>query len=135
MQDANVAALQPQPLPPVEQFEVAAAVMAHEFTRLAIEANITGSGGREVIEEMIDDWCGTPWPLKWPLPKPPIGPVPHPRPNERPVPDPWVTQTGRMIGALVLSDIGSRLGQGDLREAMLAGAIRLSQAATEITIT
>lgn len=126
---SGITALQPQPLPPLERFQVAAAEMAHEFARLAIEADITGRSGSAIISEFVDDWCGTPWPHHWPIPAPHLGPEPHPRPNEGPVPDPWVIQSGRMVGALVLADIGSRLGGGALRDSLLSGSERLFNAA------
>ncbi len=116
-----IAALNPQPLPPLESFQLAAAVMTHEFARLAIQADIHGRSGAQIISDMVDDWCLTGWPLKWPIPIP--DPVP-PRPNETILP-PQLTQHGRMVGALVLANIGSRLGSTELSEAMLHGAERL----------
>ena len=123
--NSGITQLQPQPLPPVELFQVAAADMAHEFARLAVEADITGHSGSSIISEFVDEWCGTPWPHSWPIPRPHIGPAPHPRPNEGPLPDPWVVQSARIIGAIILADIGSRLGAGDLRESLLSGSERL----------
>ena len=122
--------LQPQPLPPVERLQVYAAMMTHRLVQLALESEIQGRAGSQIVSEMVDDWCGTPpWPRRWPHLEPTPSPEPGPRPDEGPVPDPWVTQTGRMVGALVLANIGGRLASGELRDTLLTGAQRLSDAA------
>lgn len=127
---SEVVELQPQPLPPVERFQVGAARMTQRFVQLAVESEIKGRAGSQIISEMVDDWCGTPpWPRRWPHLEPTPSPGPDPRPNERPLPDPGVTQTGRMVGALVLAYIGGRLANGELRDTLLTGAQRLSDAA------
>jgi hypothetical protein len=120
--------LQPQPLPPVEHFQVAAALMTHRFVQLAIESEIQGRTGSQIISDMVDDWCGT-WPRNWPHPRLSPSPEPGPRPDEAPIPEPWLTQTGRIVGALVLANIGSRLSTGELGNSMLDGAQRLTDAA------
>lgn len=120
--------LQPQPLPPVERFQVGAALMTRRFVQLAIESEIQGRAASRIISEMVDDWCGT-WPRNWPHLHPSPSPEPGPRPDEAPLPEPWLAQTGRMAGALVLANIGSRLTNGELRNTMLDGAQRLSDAA------
>ena len=106
--------LQPQPLPPVERFQVAAAQMTHEFIRIAIESEIQGRSASKIISDMVDDWCPV-WPRQFPHPHPVPSPEPGPRPNEGPIPDPWVAQTGRMVGARILAKVGSRLSHGELR--------------------
>jgi hypothetical protein len=118
-------ALNPQPLPPAESFLVSAAEMAHQVTRIAIEFEFTGRSASEFISELVDEWCGTPWPRKFPFP------WPGPRPNEGPLPDPWVVQTGRMVGALVFASVGSRLADGELARSFLDGAERLNEAAIQ----
>ncbi|ORA29291.1 hypothetical protein [Mycobacterium aquaticum] len=122
---SNEVELHPQPLPPVEadQFQVAAAVMAHRYAQLAIESQIQGRDGVRIISELVDEWCGTPWPRHWPFPHLHPGPQPHPRPNED------MTAVGRMVGALVLANIGSRLAS-DLGTMMVDGAQRLAEAST-----
>lgn len=122
----SLVALNPQPLPPEpppDRFLIEAALMARELTRLAIEADLRGEESTRVLSEVIDDWCGTPWPRKWPWP------WPGPRPQEGPHPDPWRINTARIIGALVLADHASRLGEGDLSNALAQGAERLTEAA------
>lgn len=118
-------ALNPQPLPPIESFLIGAAEMASQVAQLAIEADVRGNSSSGFVSELIDDWCATPWPRRFPFP------WPGPRPNEGPVPDPWVTQTGRMVGALVFASVGSRLADGDLAKTLLGGAERLNEAALQ----
>jgi hypothetical protein len=125
---SEVVELQPQPLPPAEHFHIAAASMAREFVRIALESEIQGRPAIKIISDMVDEWCLT-WPRNWPHPRPVPSPEPGPRPNEGPIPDPWLAQTGRIIGAVVLASVGSRLGNEELRNALLTGAQRLSDAA------
>lgn len=114
----------PQHLPPVERYQVAAAAMAHEIARLAIEAHIGGADARLMIAEAIDDWCGTPpWPGKWPHP------WPHPRLG--PVPEPWLGRTGQLVGALVFAKVAACLGDMDLVALMSSAAARLTDAARQ----
>ena len=66
---AEFVALNPQPLPPREAYLVAAAEMANSVAALAVEADVRGEQSG-FVSEFIDDWCGTPWPKKWPWPWP-----------------------------------------------------------------
>ncbi len=104
-------------------FLISAAQMAHTVARIATEAELRGESSDGLVKEFIDDWCGTPWPRKWPWPGP------GPRPNEGPLPDPWVIQTGRVVGAVVFASVGSRLADSSLGSAFLEGAERLTEAA------
>jgi hypothetical protein len=115
-------ALNPQPLPPKDNFAVSAAMMATDLGRIAVEADVRGEP-TAFVKEFVDDWCGTPWPRKWPWP------WPGPRPEEGPRPEPWDVQVGRVVGAAVLASAGSRLGQTELAKAFLDGAESLAQAA------
>jgi hypothetical protein len=117
-------ALNPQPLPPRDPFLSGAALMAHEVVGLAVESDLRGQFSADLVHQLVDDWCGTPWPRKWPWP------WPGPRPDEGPSPDPWRIDAGRAIGALVFASAGSRLAEGDVRTALLEGAERLAEAAT-----
>lgn len=117
-------ALNPQPLPPAEAFVVSAARMAHDVARLAVEAQVGGNSSAKFVGEFIDDWCGTPWPRKWPWP------WPGPRPVEGPHPEPWLIDAARISGAVVFASYGTRLGKGALGDAFLAGAERLAEATT-----
>ena len=118
-------ALNPQPLPPKEAFLVSAADLANEITRIAVELDVRGESPVGFVNELIEDWCGTPWPRKWPWP------WPGPRPDQGPQPDPWDVAAARVVGAIVLANVGSRLGEGELSGALLAGAERLAEVATE----
>jgi len=124
----DTVALNPQPLPPVESFLIGAAEMANHSARMAIEYEFTGRPASGLIADLIDDWCGTPWPRRFPFP------WPGPHPNEGPQPDPWVVQTARMIGALVFANIGSRLAESDLAESLIKGAERLNEAAVSADV-
>ncbi|MEV6560522.1 hypothetical protein AB0M22_32710 [Nocardia sp. NPDC051756] len=120
---SDLVSLNPQPLPPSEAFLVSAAEMAHEIVRIAVEADIRGESSTRIVGELVDDWCGTPWPRKWPWP----GPGPRPDEDDA-LPEPWQEQSGRVIGAIVFSSAGSRL-KGELGTALLDGADRLAEAA------
>ncbi len=115
-------ALNPQPLPPHDGLLVGAANMAHAVARLAVEASLRGES-TDFVREVIDDWCGTPWPRKWPWP------WPGPRPDEGPFPDPWVLDTARVVGAVVFTSVASRLAEGELQSTLLEGAERLADVA------
>ena len=116
-------ALNPQPLPPAEAFIVGAARMAHDVARAAIKAQVGGHSSEKFVSELIDDWCGTPWPRKWPWP------WPGPRSEEGPHPEPWVVDLARISGAIVFANYGTRLGKGALGDVFMAGAERLAEAA------
>jgi len=118
----DAVALNPQPLPPVAAFAVSAANMAHDVARLAVEAQVGGTASTKFIGELVDDWCGTPWPHKWPWPGP------GPRPGDGPQPEPWLVDVARISGAVVFASYGSRLGKGALADAFLGGAERLAEA-------
>jgi hypothetical protein len=76
----------------------------------------------------VDDWCGTrppripiPWPGPWPFPWPPE-PEPHPD---------WDVGLSRVVGALTLASVASRLGEGELQDALAKGAEQLLEAGLE----
>jgi len=120
-------ALNPQPLPPDPPPDVAifigAAEMAHDIVRVAVESEFRRQPATEQFRELIEDWCGTPWPRKWPWP------WPGPRPDEGPHPDPWIINSARLVGAIVFASAGTRLGEGELSSALLEGAEKLAEAA------
>ena len=118
---ADVVSLNPQPLPPRETLQTAAAEMAHEIVRIAVEAELSGGSSAKLVSEFIDDWCATPWPRRWPQPWPGI--------DEGPSPVPWDVRTARVVGAVVFASAGSRLPEGDLGTAFAEGAERLAEAA------
>ena len=96
----------------------------HEVVRLAVASEAQGGSSSAFVSEIIEDWCGTPWPRKWPWP--------GPRPDteaEGPSPEPWGVQTARVIGAVIFASAASRLSSGDLRTAFDDGADRLVETA------
>lgn len=119
-------ALNPQPLPPQpppDALLIGAAHMARAVTRMAVQADLRGESTSEFLGEWIDDWCATPWPRKWPWP------WPSPRPDEGPFPEPWMLQTSRIIGAIIIASVGSSLGDTELGAGLIDGAERLADAA------
>jgi hypothetical protein len=121
--DVDWAVLNPQPLPPREAFLTAAAHLAQEVVRGAVTVEMQGGSASGLISELIDEWCGTLWPRRWPWP------WPGPRPDGDPEPEPRDVQTARVVGAVVFASMASRLADGDLKEAMAKGADRLAEAA------
>ena len=118
---AQRAALNPQPLPPGEAFLHASAAVAQDIAYAAISAEAAGSdaAGR-IVSDAIDDWCGNrprpiPWPHPWPFPWPPE-PEPHPD---------WDVAASRVVGALSLASVASRLEDGPARDALAKGAEQL----------
>ena len=118
-------ALNPQPLPPRDPLVTGAVSMSHRLVELAVEANVRGEEPAPWLAQVIEEWCGTPWPRRWPWP----GPGPHP--EDGPVPDPWAVNEARVAGAAVFASMASRLGDGDLREALARSAERLVDAAAQ----
>lgn len=118
--------LNPQPLPPVDTFQFEAALVAHEVVGLALEFDARDGGGSGLVGQVTDDWCGTPWPRKWPWPWP--GPRPR-RGVDGPQPDPWAVNTGRIVAAVVFASYATRLDDGELTTALEAAAEQLAKAA------
>ena len=115
--------LNPQPIPPGRQLLLAAAMTARDLANAAVTAEALGIDPASVLDEAIDDWCGTkprpgfpiPWPRPWPFPWPPD-------------PDPgtdWDVAGMRVVGALTLAAEASRLGDGRAQEGLSKGAERL----------
>jgi hypothetical protein len=122
----RAAELNPQPLPPKEQLLVASAAVAQDIAFAAVSAQAAGSGSAaRLVASAIDDWCGTrpphipiPWPGPWPFPWPPE-PEPHPD---------WDIGAMRVVGALSLASVASRLEEGELQDALAKGAEQLLEA-------
>jgi hypothetical protein len=120
---ASEVELNPQPLPPKEALLFASAAVAHDIATAAITAQAAGiEGASQIVERAVDDWCGTPhppipipWPSAWPFPWPPE-PEPHPE---------WDVGASRVIGALSLASVASRLVDGEARAALSKGAEQL----------
>jgi hypothetical protein len=114
--------LNPQPLPPKEKLQLASAWVAKEIARAAIAAEAAGSDGAStIVSRAIDDWCGTPsghLPIPWP------GPWPYP----------WTidetdgkvdVSASRVVGALTLASVASRMADGEAQSALAKGAEQL----------
>jgi hypothetical protein len=114
-------ALNPQPLPPKEAFLNASAAVANDIAFAAISAEAAGSdAAARIVSKAVDDWCGNsprpiPWPHPWPFPWPPE-PEPHPD---------WDVAASRVVGALTLASVASRLEDGPTRDALAKGAEQL----------
>jgi hypothetical protein len=120
----DLVALNPQPLPPVDPpLVVGAIVMSRRIAELAVEADVRGESP-EWLSRLIDDWCETPWPRRWPWPGP--GPAPEGGPR----PEPWAVNEARTAGAVVFASVASRLGDGELRAALVDAAERLADVAS-----
>jgi hypothetical protein len=115
-------ALNPQPIPPGQQFVITAAHLTHQAVRAAVAIDMQGGDSCATISDLIDDWCPTPWPKRWPWP------WPGPR-REAEAPMPWEVHTARLVGAVIFASMASRLADGDLKETLAKGADRLSEAA------
>jgi len=73
--------LNPQPLPPRERTLAETVVTARAVAEAVIAARFAGGDPGQLVQEVIDDWCGTqpakiPWPKHWPHPWPPEEPYP-----------------------------------------------------------
>jgi hypothetical protein len=118
--------LNPQPLPPKQELLLASAAVAHDIAFAAVSAEAAGAdSAARIVSRAIDDWCGTrpphipiPWPGPWPFPWPPE-PEPHPD---------WDIGASRVVGALALASVASRLEAGDARDALDKGAEQLLDA-------
>lgn len=119
---ASASELNPQPLPPIDALAVASAEVAQDIAATAVSAEASGTqGGPRNVARVIDDWCGTPWPRPWPFP------WPLQRQND-PVPEPYDIGASRVVGALSLAFVASRLADGEARDALSKGAEQLMEA-------
>jgi hypothetical protein len=120
--------LNPQPLPPKEALQFAAARVANEIALAAVAAEAAGNeeAAEQIVMQAVDDWCGTPSghrPIPWP------GPWPFPSDVYEPDPHPWLVDTVRLVGALTLASVGAQVAEGTAREALGHGAERLMESA------
>jgi hypothetical protein len=119
-------ALNPQPLPPKEAMLHASAAVAHDIAFAAVSAEAAGGEPGRLVSEVVDDWCGTkPRPFPWPYPFPfPWPPEPEPHPD-------WDIGASRVVGALALAQVASRMEDGPARDALAKGAEQLLDAGLE----
>ena len=122
--------LNPQPLPPKEALIRASAQVAQDLARVVVTAEAAGDsdGAKSIVDQAVGNWTGPPleygpipWPYPFPFPWPP-GKDPEPHPD-------WDVTESRVAGALVLAATAVRLKEGSAREALVAGAERLVEAA------
>ena len=125
---ADEVELNPQPLPPRDELQFAAATVANEIAAAAIAAEAAGltEEAHRIVDQAVDDWCGTgtghrhfPWPHPWPVPWHLQDPDPHP----------WAVDTARLVGALTFASTASRMGEGGAKDALARGAEQLMEAA------
>ncbi|KAA0016762.1 hypothetical protein [Antrihabitans cavernicola] len=121
--------LNPQPLPPRIALQVGAANVAQQIAAAASSA-ADGAESR-LLEQAIEDWCGTPvpgrpipWPHKWPVP-PGVGP-------RGPQPDPWDLAEMYAVAALAFASISARTADADLSVSFGAASEKLAASAVEV---
>lgn len=117
-----VSELNPQPLPPKDELLMASAAVARDIAFAAINAEAGGQdNASRIVTTAIDDWCGNgrpPIPIPWP------GPYPFPFALEA-VPHDLDVAAARVVGALSLAAVASRLAPSKVREALSTGADKL----------
>jgi hypothetical protein len=122
--------LNPQPLPPGERLVLASAEVARHIAFAAISAEAGGQdGAARIVSAAIDDWCGNgrpPIPIPWP------GPWPFPFALDA-LPRDLDVVTSRVVGALSLAAVASRVAPGRVHDALEGGAERLLDAALGAT--
>jgi hypothetical protein len=120
---AEASELNPQPLPPGKELQLASVEVAREIARAASAAEASGNPeAATIVARAVEEWCGNspkrfpiPWPHPWPFPWPP-DPEEEFRPN---------AGTSQVIGALTLASIASRMADGGVRNALDKGAEQL----------
>lgn len=127
---ASEVELNPQPIPPGHELQFAAVRVANEIASAAVAAEAAGEseGAQRIVSQAMDDWCGTPTghrPFPWP------GPWPIPWHLQDPDPHPWTVETARVVGALTLASVASRMTEGAAQEALEHGAERLMEVALQ----
>ena len=121
---AEAVELNPQPIPPGVQLQLATARVAHEVALAAVAAETAGDirAAKRIVARAVDDFCGTPSrrrPIPWP------DPWPFPSSGQTPGPRPVPVDTVRLVVALTFASIGSRMARGAAKEALGNGAERL----------
>ena len=112
-------AFNPQPDPP-GAFVIGAAELGREIARIAVATEATGESAESFVSEIIDDWCGTGWPRRFPFPFP-FPPDPDPEPDWR--------VAGQLAGAVALASVAARITEGKLGAVLNDGAERLAETA------
>jgi hypothetical protein len=127
MSPGSAVELNPQPIPPGHQIQLASARAAHEIGLAAVAAEAAGTdeGAARLVSRAVDDWCGTPpghipipWPRDWPIP---LTPDLDPQPLD--------IAAMRTVAAMTFASIASRIADGEAHEALAEGAEHLLDAA------
>jgi hypothetical protein len=115
-------ALNPQPLPPKEL--IAAAEVASQIAYAAAAAEAGGNGGAaaSIVASAVDDFCGTPprWPRPWP------GPLGN---GDDFGARSSLTAEIRLVAAVQMATLASRMADSEAREALSVGATALAETA------
>ena len=93
---------------------IAGAVLARQVAEGAVLVQAQSRGGREFLQQVVDDWCGThgprPWPPGWPHVD--LDPDPHP----------WDVAQMFAVASIVFARFASGLEEGELRDAFRTAA-------------
>lgn len=121
--------LNPQPLPPREVVRLATLEVARAAADAAIAAQLAGRDAREVLDQVAEDWCGTPtgaipWPRHWPHPWPPGEPYPIVDEIDQ------VAQASQAYAALVFGAYADGIADEGLSASFAGVAERLEAAAS-----
>ncbi|MEV4687376.1 hypothetical protein [Microbacterium sp. LWH3-1.2] len=114
-------ALNPQPLPP--RWMLAASDLAGHIAQEVLAADLAGEDRPGWVTEVVDDWCGTGWPRRLPIP------LPGPR-GEGPQPEPWDVAAAQITGAVAFASLAARMGPGGAQETFAQMAERLAEASS-----
>ena len=117
----DAVALNPQPLPP--RWLVAASELSGHIAEAVLDADLRGEDRPGWVSEVVDDWCGTGWPRRLPIP------LPGPR-GEGPQPDPWDVAAAQLAGAVAFASLAARLGGGGAQETFARLAESLAEASS-----
>jgi hypothetical protein len=122
-------ALNPQPLPPREILRLSTVQTARSAAEAAIAARLAGRDPGEVLDQVAEDWCGTPhgripWPRHWPHPWPPGDPSPFTEEIDS------VAQSTQAHAALVFGTYAAGTADEELAARFRRLADRLEEAAT-----
>ena len=121
-QRGDDASLNPQPLPPHEAGRMLMSLMA----RGIIIVSGRDPSAQDAFLEDVEDWCGTPWPRRWPWLGP--GPVPEPETESERDPREDFRRSALVGGALAAAEIAARYPSGELKDVFDSAPPRLPAA-------
>ncbi|MDR7185039.1 hypothetical protein J2X85_002073 [Microbacterium trichothecenolyticum] len=117
----DAVALNPQPLPP--RWMLAASELSGYIAEAVLEADLRGEDQPGWVTEVLDDWCGTGWPRRLPIP------LPGPR-GEGPQPEPWDVAAAQITGAVAFASLAARLAGGHAQASFAKMAESLAEASS-----